>query len=121
MEEYDPKKIYLGPNGHWSKDFIPKTPIGVPQVHSYWNKAAYDHDCGYEGTREKGWFGWIKNFFNRKKIDDKFHADLYTGVQKVEHSLTDQQIEDAYDYADLVYNSVRTLGWSFYRTGKKDD
>ena len=121
MEAYDPNKIYLGPNGHWSKDYIPKTPIGIPQVHPYWNKAAYDHDCDYEGEKETGFFGWIKNFLNRKRIDDKFHDDLCNGVDKIAHTLTKDEIQRAYDYADLVHQSVRTFGWTFYRVGEGDD
>lgn len=129
MTAYDPEKVYLGPNGHWSKKFIPKTPLGIPQVHPYWNKAAYNHDTGYEGETYSSRASWWNPFAKiaairkdrkyRKQIDDNFLEALLVGIDKVKHTLTQDQIERAEEYADVVYESVRALGWSFYRTGKE--
>ena len=115
MKAFNPQKRYLGPEGHWLTPIIPPNPPSVPQLYLYWNRAAYNHDVGYAGKRKTGLFGWISNMISRKKIDDKFHDQLYAGIRDIEKSLSDQELQEAMIYADIVYKAVRVGGWSFYR------
>ena len=115
MEPYDPQKRYLGPQGHWLSDLIPEVPPSCELVRPYWNKAAYNHDKGYEGDKELGIWGVIKNYFKRRKIDVTFYEDLLAGVESVKEHLNESQYELAKAYANIVFTAVRSGGWSFYR------
>lgn len=124
MKPYDPNKVYLGPNGHWLKRFIPKFPPECEILHPYWNRAAYKHDEGYEGDEYAGFFGWLKKAFNRQKVeaeryivDKYFHEELKSSIEQVKSELSDKQIILAETYAGLVFKAVHTCGWSFYKTG----
>jgi hypothetical protein len=118
MEPFNPDKRYLGPQGHWLTDLIPPNPPTLPQLYDLWNEAAYNHDVGYDGQRRKGLFGFIKDVFERKRIDEAFHDELIDACYGIEHFITEEQLEAALDYADLIYWAVRGGGWKFYRTGK---
>ena len=115
MEPYNQFKRYLGPQGHWLNKLIPEFPIGCEVVQPLWNKAAYNHDCGYEGKKEQSFLAWLKNFLTRRKIDVQFYEELLLGVEEVKEKLTFQQYQNAKAYANIIYTAVRTGGWKFYR------
>ena len=118
MEPYNPHKRYLGPQEHWLTKLIPEVPPNCEVLQPYWNKAAYNHDKGYEGKKEKGIWGAIKNFFTRRKVDVTFYEELLAGIEKVKNRLSDSQYEMAKTYANIVFTAVRSGGWNFYRVSK---
>jgi len=115
MEPYNQYKRYLGPQGHWLTKLIPEVPPGCEEIQPYWNRAAYNHDCGYEGKKESGFWGRLKNFFKRRKIDVQFYEELLLGVEAVKERLTFDQYQNAKAYANIIYTAVRSGGWKFYR------
>lgn len=127
MMEFDKDKRYLGPEGHWSVKYIPAFPPSVPELYDLWNKAAYNHDEGYEGNEYAGWFGWIKKWVNRVEveaerelIDEQFETELFRAIELIKPQLSRAQLEEAYAYTAIVYKAVRKMGWSFYKTGQKE-
>jgi hypothetical protein len=126
MKPYDDTKTYLGPNGHWSKKWIPKVPPGVEIVHPYWNKAAYNHDVAYDGNDYSGLLGWVKKWLNRREVerqrlkaDKAFLNDLLLGIERAQHKMTGEQLIIAQGYAQIVFDAVHAFGWSFYKTGSE--
>ena len=117
---YDPKKVYLGPEGHWLAAYIPKTPPSLPSYLFFeaWNRAAFIHDEDYKQKKLTGFFGRIKNFFRRRKADDDFGTRLMNRVLDLNHdrSLDAVEFTIAKEYAKICHKAVRSFGWSFYGT-----
>ena len=127
MKPYDPKKRYLGPQGHWLTKVIPEFPPGCEVVQPYWNEAAYNHDTDYEGEDYKGFWGWVKKWLNREQVeearklsDDKFYFALVRGIKAVKSELKQEQRLIAEKYANIVYQSVRKGGWAFYKVSMEE-
>jgi len=120
MEPYDPNKRYFGPQGSPICKLIPEAPPTVPQLEPVFNRAAYTHDVGYSGTKERGFLGWIKNYIERKNIDQKFIDDMTLGIMQylAEEKITEDEADISLLYAELAYKAVRKLGWTFYRKGE---
>ena len=120
MEPYDPDKRYFGPQGSPLCKLIPEAPPTVPQLEPVFNRAAYNHDVGYSGKRKSGILGYIKDFFERKRIDEKFLDDMELGIMQylAEDKITEEQADIALLYAKIAYKAVRKLGWTFYRKGE---
>lgn len=128
MKPYDYKKTYLGPNGHWSKKYIPKVPPTCEILHPFWNKYAYDHDVAYEGDDYAGFWGWVKKVINRKKVetqrlkaDEDFYNGLMSAIDRNRHLLSEEQMIVAETYAMMVFKAVNKAGWAFYKTGGQSD
>jgi hypothetical protein len=118
--KYDPKKVYLGPEGHWLAAYIPKTPPGLNAAlfHEAWNQAAFMHDEDYKQKKLTGFFGRIKNYFRRKKADDDFGTRLMNRVVDLGYANIIDPVEEAIAkaYARTCHKAVRSFGWSFYGT-----
>lgn len=117
MGPYDPTKRYFGPQGSQLCKVIPEYPIGIPTLKSVFNKAAYHHDVGYTGERRSGFWGKILDAIERRKIDKKFKEDMIAGIayQESKRIISEEQADDAIDYAELAYSAVRLGGWTFFR------
>jgi len=117
MEPYDPDKRYFGPQGSPLCRLIPEAPPTVPQLEPVFNRAAYNHDVGYSGKRKKGILG---EYFERKRIDEKFLYDMELGIMQylAEDKITEEEADISILYASIAYKAVRKLGWTFYRKGE---
>ena len=122
MEDYDPNKRYFGPQGSQLCKVIPEYPPTVPQLKGVFNRSGYNHDKGFTGKRRKGFFGWLKDAWERWGIDDRFLEDMQLGIEAALMSgeITEDQAEIAHAYAKLAHKSVRAAGWTFFRTGEED-
>jgi len=129
MKPYDPNKDYLGPEGNRLSKYIPKYPLGMPNLRPYINTAAYNHDVGYEGETFSSKVSWFNPFSKlnalrkdrrtRGRIDKTFGDEIYTGIL-IEYdlgNLTEDQVKYAQFYAEACYKAVDTFGWAFYRQG----
>ncbi len=129
MKSYDPDKDYLGPEGNRLSEYIPKYPLGMPNLKPYINKAAYNHDVGYEGVTFSSILSWSNPFAKiralfkdrrtRGKIDKAFGDAIHAGIL-IEWdlgNLTEDQVKYAQFYAEACYTAVDTFGWAFYRQG----
>lgn len=119
MEEYDPNKRYFGPQGSQLCKIIPPSPPGMDQLIPVYNKPAYNHDVGYTGKRRSGFFGKLKDAWERWGIDKDFLIEMVDGIQDAFHEgeITESEFKVAMAYARLAYKAVRAAGWTFFRTG----
>jgi hypothetical protein len=120
MEPYDPKKRYFGPQGSPLNKLIPQAPPTMPILQPVFNKAAYNHDCAYEGKKEKGILGKIINILNRRKADIAFKDQMLAGINQAYYDdvISEEQKDFADKYAKTAYAAVRLGGWAFYKTSK---
>lgn len=114
---YDPNIRYFGPQGSKLCAIIPEYPKGIPQARNIFNIPAYSHDKGYEGERRKGFFGWIKDAIERRKIDKEFLSSMLDGISSAcdRGILSPEEADECDDYAYLAYDAVRIGGWAFFR------
>lgn len=117
MEAYNPNERYFGPQGHWSSKFIPPYPLGIHILKDCFNLAAYNHDKGYEGKQRSGFIGIIKDQWERWSIDKKFLREMNEGIEQAfyDGKINSLQKKIAADYANIAYEAVRALGWTFFR------
>jgi len=120
MEPYDPNKRYFGPQGSWLCKLIPEYPAGIPHAQPIFNEAGYHHDVGYEGEERKGFFGWILDAMERRKIDIKLFNDLLDGINTYEEQgiLSEEEADTCEAYAKVSYEAIRAGGGFFFRKNK---
>ena len=125
MEEYNENKDYLGPEGSPISKYIPKAPVTVPQLRESFSKAAYNHDDAFEGSEFYGFWGWIRKWKNRKKVeaergeaDKKLRDDMTAAYELIKKTLTRIQQLETENYIEAVYEAVHNFGWSFYKNQK---
>jgi hypothetical protein len=123
MLPYDPRRNYFGAEGSKLADVFAEILKLMPALRGGFNYAAYRHDVAYSGTKKKGFFARIKNFFARKKADKKFRDDLEAAIAFTEDegNITTEQADRAMVLKKLSYKAVRYLGWKSYRTGDAND
>ncbi len=123
MEPYDSEKNYFGAEGTLMCKLLGDVLEFAPAIRNGINVAAYNHDVGYTGTKETGWIGRIKNFFERKRIDKQFFTDMEETIIAAELlcKITQKEADLAINLADISYSAVRAGGWTFYRTGETND
>jgi hypothetical protein len=120
MEPYDPNKRYFGPQGSPLNKLIPQAPPTMPILQPVFNKAAYEHDCDYEGEKKKGIFGKLQNILDRRNADIKFRDKMLQGIYIAadKGTISPEQEVFAIKYAKAAYIAVRAGGWAFYKTNK---
>jgi len=127
-ETYDPTVDYFGPQGHWLSDFIPKIPPSLRDcsdliqeaVRRGVNHAAWKHDVDYGQRKEVGLLGKVVNAFKRRAADLRFLRNMEGAILAVDGLISDDEIDDAIDYAETAYRAVRIFGVAFYG-GKIDE
>lgn len=128
-KKYDPTIDYFGPQGSKLNKYIPDFPPVLNRasgnvkalVKDGFNYAAFKHDLAYDGEREKGFFGFFRNLLNRRKADKAFLKNMLTTIDNYSDFLSPNEIEGSKQYAFTAYYAVRAAGWTFYRTGKKEE
>jgi hypothetical protein len=117
MEPYNPNERYFGPQGHWLNIFIPPYPLGIQILKDNFNLAAYNHDKGYEGQARSGFMGKIRDQWERWGIDKTFLSEMNEAIEQAYYNeeITSFQKKIAADYANIAYDAVRALGWTFFR------
>jgi len=123
MEEYNKDKRYFGPQGSWLCKVIPEFPPGIPKAQPIFNRGGYVHDRGYEGTKTKGFWGWLKGAIDRRRVDQQLLSDLLNGIQHAceRGILSEEEANRCDDYAHLSYTAIRGAGWAFFRTTKNEE
>lgn len=121
MEPYDQTKRYFGPQGSWLCKLIPEFPAGIPQAQPIFNRGGYTHDRGYEGNKTGGFWGWLRDAMDRRKVDRQLLTDLLVGIAHAEDQgiLSESEADRCDDYAHLAYDAIRAGGWMFFR--KKEE
>lgn len=123
MEPYDFKKNYFGAEGTLMCEILGNILDFAPAIREGINRAAYNHDVGYSGTKKTNWIARIKNFFERKRLDKQFYNDMEEAIMVAEllSKITQRQADLAIELADIAFKAVRVAGFTFFRTGGTDE
>lgn len=119
MKPYDSEQNYFGAEGTLLCKLLGDVLEFAPAIRNGINVAAFNHDVGYTGTKQTGFFGWIKDYFERKRLDRQFFSDMEDTIIAAELlcKITQKEADIAINLADIAYDAVRAGGWTFYRTG----
>jgi hypothetical protein len=124
MKPYDANINYLGPNASSIGKYVPKYPVGIPELRDAWNYVAYLHDVDFSGDDYAGFFGWMKKIYNRKEVlheievsNRRLYRGLIEAITEIREELSDAQVYRAEFYALLVFQAVDAFGWAFYKVG----
>lgn len=120
MEPYDSKKNYFGAEGTLMCELLGEFLEFAPDLRPGINAAAYNHDVGYTGTKSTSWYGRIKNFFERRRIDNQLFSDMEDTIIAAEllQKISQKEADLAMIVADAAFTAVRAGGYQFYRIGE---
>ena len=125
FEKYDPKTRYFGPQGsplsqyiHIGVDIMPINLDLRKDFNEMLNRAGYEHDKAYHGTRRGGFFGlWIDELA-RRQADKRLRNAIKYWAYEYREWMDELEFKAVLAFAKATYHSIRKAGWVFFRTGE---